>query len=110
MIHTVGPFYRDGDRGEPEILTSCYRECIRVGDAHAITSLAFPSVSTGAQGYPAGAAARVAISAVAETLGSTRHLNHVRFVLFDAATRERTLQQAKSTRFSESVSPPCTTE
>ncbi|MBZ5721045.1 MAG: diguanylate cyclase [Acidobacteriia bacterium] len=86
VIHTVGPFYRDGSRGEAEILASCYHECIRLSDTQAITSLAFPSISTGAHGYPVGEAARIAVSAVADALGATTHLSHVRFVLFDERT------------------------
>ena len=52
VIHTVGPIYRGGGRGEANVLRSCYQESIRIADEHDIRSIAFPSVSTGAFGYP----------------------------------------------------------
>ncbi|HXY08233.1 MAG TPA: O-acetyl-ADP-ribose deacetylase [Terriglobales bacterium] len=86
VIHTVGPIYSGGQRGEAETLASCHRESIRLADEHALDSLAFPAISTGAYGYPVADAARVAVSAVAEALQATTHLTRVRFVLFDLAT------------------------
>ena len=86
VIHTVGPIYAGGQRGEAETLASCHRESIRLADEHALDSLAFPAISTGAYGYPVADAARVAVSAVADALRSTIHLTRVRFVLFDLAT------------------------
>jgi O-acetyl-ADP-ribose deacetylase (regulator of RNase III) len=90
VIHTVGPIYRgDVQRGakshDAETLASCYRESIRLADDHAIKSLAFPSISTGAYGYPIDQAAEVALRAVVEHLPSTTHLQQVRIVLFSAA-------------------------
>ncbi len=85
VIHTVGPIYRGGTRGEPETLASCYGESIRLADDHAIQSIAFPSISTGAYGYPVNEAAKVAIRAVMESLPATTHVKQVRFVLFDTA-------------------------
>jgi len=85
VIHTVGPVY-SGKRGEAETLASCHRECIRVADEHAIKSLAFPAISTGAYGYPVVEAASVAVSAVVEALQSASNVKLVRFVLFDTAT------------------------
>lgn len=85
VIHTVGPFYHGGDRRESEILGSCYRECVRLADAKAITSLAFPAISTGAHRYPMGEAARIAVSAVVGALDDASYLSQVRFVLFDDA-------------------------
>ena len=52
VIHTVGPIYRGGERGEAEKLASCHRECIRLADEHGLQSLSFPAISTGAYGYP----------------------------------------------------------
>ena len=52
VIHTVGPIYRGGGHGEAETLASCYRESIRVADRNSVHSVAFPSISTGAYGYP----------------------------------------------------------
>jgi O-acetyl-ADP-ribose deacetylase len=86
VIHTVGPIYSGGQHGEAETLASCHRESIRLADEHALDSLAFPAISTGAYGYPVADAARVAVSAVADALRSTTHLTRVRFVLFDLAT------------------------
>jgi O-acetyl-ADP-ribose deacetylase len=99
VVHTVGPRYRDGFRGEAEILASAYRESIRVADDHGIQSLAFPSISTGIYAYPLKAAASVAISAVIEALPSTIHVKRVRFVLFDSATLQAYVEAA--TRISE---------
>ena len=84
VIHTVGPIYQIGNRDEAETLASCYRESIRLADEHGITSLAFPSISTGAYGYPVHEAAEIALATVAETLPSCVHLQRVRFVLFEA--------------------------
>ena len=86
VIHTVGPVYSNGRRGEPETLASCHRESIRLADEHTLQSLAFPAISTGAYGYPVAEAAAVAISAVVDALLSTTHLSSVRFVLFDLST------------------------
>ncbi len=83
VIHTVGPVYRDGKHREAETLASCYRESIRLADDQGIHSLAFPSISTGAYGYPVSEAAEVAIRTVIDTLPGTTHLQLVRFVLFD---------------------------
>ena len=85
VIHTVGPVYSGGKRGEAETLASCYQESIRTADDHGIRSLAFPSISTGAYGYPVQEAAGVAIQAVIDTLPSTTHVQLVRFVLFDVS-------------------------
>jgi O-acetyl-ADP-ribose deacetylase (regulator of RNase III) len=86
VIHTVGPVYRGGDDGEAEKLASCHRECIRLADEHAIESLSFPAISTGAFGYPVSEAASIAIASTVEALASANHVNKVRFVLFDIAT------------------------
>ena len=86
VIHTVGPIYGQQDGGEAETLASCYQESIRVADDHAVRSVAFPSVSTGAFGYPVHEAAQVAVSATIRALASTVHVMHARFVLFDIAT------------------------
>jgi O-acetyl-ADP-ribose deacetylase len=85
VIHTVGPVYSGGKQHEAETLASCYRESIKIADDHAIRSLAFPAISTGAYGYPVPEAATVAIKAVIDVLPGTTHVNLVRFVLFDVA-------------------------
>jgi len=87
VIHTVGPVWRGGDRREPEILASCYRNCLRLAVEKALRSVAFPSISTGAYGYPIGKAASVALSTVATFLLKEEAAPAlVRFVLFDAGT------------------------
>jgi O-acetyl-ADP-ribose deacetylase (regulator of RNase III) len=85
VIHTVGPIYSSDRSGEAETLASCYRESLRIADDHAIASLAFPSISTGAFRYPMHEAAAVAITATAECLKTSTHVKHVRFVLFDGS-------------------------
>ncbi|HZP00695.1 MAG TPA: O-acetyl-ADP-ribose deacetylase [Terriglobia bacterium] len=104
VIHTVGPVYRRGDFPQAETLASCYRECIRLAEDHGIRSLAFPSISTGAFGYPVHEAAAVAVSAVVQSL-STSHVAHVRFVLFDQATLCAYTNAFDKLRESGSVSP-----
>jgi O-acetyl-ADP-ribose deacetylase (regulator of RNase III) len=95
VVHTVGPIYRGGRRHEAETLASCYRESIEVADDHGIRSLAFPSISTGAYGYPVHEAAEIAVRTVAGTLPSCARLDLVRFVLFDLATCEAYVQSAE---------------
>ena len=85
VIHTVGPVYRGGNNNEAEMLASSYRESIRLADDHAIHSLAFPSISTGAYGYPIEEAAEVAVKAAVTALHDTTHVQFVRFVLFSAS-------------------------
>ena len=89
VIHTVGPVWHGGEQGEPEILASCHRECLRVADEVGIASIAFPAISTGAFGYPVHLAAEVAVRSVTAALRSARYVREVFFVLFD----ERTLNQ-----------------
>jgi O-acetyl-ADP-ribose deacetylase (regulator of RNase III) len=84
VIHTVGPIYGTGN--DAKTLDSCYRESIRIADDHGIRSLTFPSISTGAFGYPVHEAAQVAVKAAIEGLTLASQLAHVRFVLFDNVT------------------------
>jgi O-acetyl-ADP-ribose deacetylase (regulator of RNase III) len=87
VIHTVGPVWRGGDRREPEILASCYRISLRLAVENGVRSIAFPSISTGAYGYPVEKAAPVALSTVAAFLRMEKLApGLVRFVLFDAGT------------------------
>jgi O-acetyl-ADP-ribose deacetylase len=95
VIHTVGPVYRGGQQHEAETLASCYRECIRIADDHGIKSLAFPSISTGAFGYPVHEAAAIAVRTIIEVLPPSVHVEQVRFVLFDIATREAYVRAAE---------------
>jgi O-acetyl-ADP-ribose deacetylase (regulator of RNase III) len=86
VIHTVGPVYRGSQQHEAETLASCYRESIRIADDHGMKSLAFPSISTGAFGYPVPEAAEIAVRTIVEALPPCAQVEHVRFVLFDVAT------------------------
>ncbi|HXB57226.1 MAG TPA: O-acetyl-ADP-ribose deacetylase [Vicinamibacteria bacterium] len=85
VIHTVGPVWEGGGAGEPETLAGCYRSCLALAQSQGFTSLAFPSISTGAFGYPVRAAAAVALRAAQEVLGAGSPLELVRFVLFSDA-------------------------
>jgi O-acetyl-ADP-ribose deacetylase (regulator of RNase III) len=85
VIHTVGPVYRDGRRREPEILASAYRRSLEVASQHGVARVAFPSISTGAYGYPIRDAARIALRTVADYLGAHDDIQLVRFVLFSPA-------------------------
>jgi O-acetyl-ADP-ribose deacetylase (regulator of RNase III) len=105
VIHTVGPVYDRGERGEGETLASCYRESIRIADDHAIASLSFPSISTGAFGYPVHEAAKVAVETVARALGLATHVTHARFVLFDLATVQAYTTAAEKLHRSGTISP-----
>lgn len=86
VIHTVGPVYRTGAQGQAKTLAACYGESIRIADDHGVQSLAFPSISTGAFGYPVHEAAQVAVRACADALIPAIHVTHARFVLFDAGS------------------------
>ncbi len=86
VIHTVGPIHQPGHPTQHETLASCYRESLRLAEEQRLKSIAFPSISTGAYGYPVAEAAEIAITAVVGSLKTTTHVSHVRFVLFDAAT------------------------
>jgi O-acetyl-ADP-ribose deacetylase (regulator of RNase III) len=88
VIHTVGPIYRDGHQGEPELLASAYRESLKIASERGIKSLAFPSLSTGVYGYPVADAARVALTAVKAYLAQHPEIELVRFVLFGKPTFE----------------------
>jgi O-acetyl-ADP-ribose deacetylase (regulator of RNase III) len=89
VIHTVGPIWRGGNQGEPELLASAYQESLKVAAENDLMSVSFPSISTGAYGYPVMEAAAVAINAVASFLKKdATSIKEVVFVLFDAATFE----------------------
>ncbi len=85
VIHTVGPIYRDGLHREPEILASCYRESLKLATAKGLATVAFPSISTGAYGYPMAEAARIALKTVKAYLAEHPEIERVRFVLFGKA-------------------------
>jgi O-acetyl-ADP-ribose deacetylase (regulator of RNase III) len=95
VIHTVGPVYRGGQQDEAKTLASCYRESIQLADDHAIRSLAFPAISTGAYGYPVQEAAEVAVKTIVEVLPPCAHVEQVRCVLFDISTCQAYVRAAE---------------
>lgn len=83
VIHTVGPVWHDGTKGEPELLAKAYRSCLSLAMQQGIKTIAFPSISTGAYGYPVGEAAVVALRTVRDFLRENPgKFEEVRFVLF----------------------------
>ena len=84
VIHTVGPQYVDGKRGEKEMLESCYRRSLAIASEHGLESIAFPLISSGIYGYPKAEALRVAIDVIGEFLFS--HEMKVYIVIFDKAS------------------------
>ena len=88
VIHTVGPVYRDGRRGEPETLANAYKNSLALASKHGIKSVAFPSISTGAYGYPIDLAAPIALATTMSYLDVHPEIELVRFVLFGSAAYE----------------------
>jgi len=86
VIHTVGPVWHGGSKGESATLKNCYINSLKIADDNELHSVAFPSISTGAYRYPVDDAARIAVEAVKEHLASAAHVDEVRFVLFDETT------------------------
>ena len=82
VIHTVGPIWRGGKNGEPEILTNCYRNSLQLGAENGIKTIAFPAISCGAYGYPIEAAAQTALKTTREFLASEDKIDKVNFVLW----------------------------
>lgn len=89
VLHAVGPIWRGGTHGEPELLAGAYRSCLRLADELGARSVAFPAISMGIYGYPPHPGARVAINTVAEHLGGATSVEVARFVLFSEETYER---------------------
>ena len=85
VIHTVGPVWHGGDKGEPELLASCYRNVLRLAREHGLKTVAFPSISTGAYGYPLEQAVDIAVATVRDELAQSPEIEEVRFVTFGAA-------------------------
>jgi len=88
VIHTVGPVWHDGSRGEADLLASAYTESLRLAVSSGLKTISFPSVSTGAYGYPIDSAAEIALRAVIRFLEREPSLEEVVFVLFDHRTGE----------------------
>lgn len=86
VVHTVGPIWRGGSKGEPELLASCYRRSVELADGLGVATMAFPAISTGVYRYPRRDAAAIAV----DTLRSLRptSVSSVLLVAFDAATHD----------------------
>jgi O-acetyl-ADP-ribose deacetylase (regulator of RNase III) len=88
VIHTVGPVWHGGSKGEPELLASCYRNSLKLAVANGVKTIAFPGISTGVYGYPLEAATRLAMATVRDCLAQMPSIEEVRFVTFgDQATK-----------------------
>jgi O-acetyl-ADP-ribose deacetylase (regulator of RNase III) len=95
VIHTVGPVWHGGARGEPALLASCYRSSLEVAVEHGLKSVAFPSISTGIYGYPKEEAAEIAVKTVREFVAGANSMDEVVFCCFssaDAGMYERLLR------------------
>jgi len=88
VIHTVGPVWHDGNHGEDELLAGCYRSCFALVKQHGIKTVAFPSISTGAYGFPMDRAARIALRETKDFLERNRSVEKVLLVCFGASALE----------------------
>jgi O-acetyl-ADP-ribose deacetylase (regulator of RNase III) len=98
VIHTVGPIYRGGTSREPQLLASCYRSCFELAQQYKLKTVAFPSISTGAYGYPIDDAAKIALGTSLDELKRIPEIEKVYFVLFsehDLAVYKRSLDSLK---------------
>jgi O-acetyl-ADP-ribose deacetylase (regulator of RNase III) len=95
VIHTVGPVWRDGNHDENELLASCYRSCFALVEKHGIKTVAFPSISTGAYGFPMDRAARIAVSETKSFLEQNQSVEKLILICFGASALQ--LHQAALT-------------
>jgi O-acetyl-ADP-ribose deacetylase (regulator of RNase III) len=95
VIHTVGPIWRGGSKEEAELLASAYGESLKLAAESGLSSISFPSISTGAYGYPVEEAAEVALASVIAFIQDVTSLRQVTFVLFDANTHSAYLEALK---------------
>ncbi len=82
IIHTVGPVWHGGSKGEPELLASCYHNSLQLAASKNLHSIAFPSISTGVYGYPIALAARIAVETVSSSLVGDSKISEVIFCCF----------------------------
>lgn len=85
VIHAVGPVWRGGTRGEPQLLESCYRRSLEIARAHSLKSVAFPCISTGIYGYPIRESAYIAIQVVRDFVRDEPELDEIIFCCFSDA-------------------------
>jgi len=98
VIHTVGPVWRGGAKGEKENLAACHENSLRLATSNNLQSISFPAISTGAYGYPIELASSVALNSIKEELDriGNRGLKEIRFVLFSVGDYESYLHVARS--------------
>ncbi len=94
VIHTVGPVWKDGTHGEPELLASAYRRCFEVAHRHGLKSIAFPAVSAGVYGYPMRKAVVIALVAAQTAAGLYPELERIVFVQFSEAAQQVYMEAA----------------
>ena len=88
VIHTVGPVWYGGDKGEREILARCYRACLGIAQERQFRDIAFPAIATGIYGFPRQEAAQVAVAAVRAHVAASTLPERIIFVCFDEATQD----------------------
>ncbi|HEY4030971.1 MAG TPA: O-acetyl-ADP-ribose deacetylase [Caulobacteraceae bacterium] len=88
VIHTVGPVWNGGDKGEAALLASCYKRSLHVAMDHGVRSLAFPAISTGVYRFPAGLAAEIAVKTVTDVIHRRGEIELVLFCCFSEAAGE----------------------
>jgi O-acetyl-ADP-ribose deacetylase (regulator of RNase III) len=86
VIHTVGPVWHGGSRGEAETLASAHTESLKLAEEKGLNSISFPAISTGAYGYPMELAAKVSLQSVVDFAGKNTNIREVIFVLYDSPT------------------------
>jgi O-acetyl-ADP-ribose deacetylase (regulator of RNase III) len=92
VVHTVGPVWRGGTHGEPALLAACYRRSLEVAASKGVTSIAFPSISTGIYGYPIELAAEIAVNTVSEVVRELPVIRELVFCCF--STHDLAIYQA----------------
>jgi O-acetyl-ADP-ribose deacetylase (regulator of RNase III) len=96
VVHTVGPVWHGGNENEDQLLADCYRNSFKLARQHTLSSIAFPSISTGAYGFPVERASLIALREIAEELKTNPHLQRVIVVCFDEFTLQTYLDSIKA--------------
>jgi O-acetyl-ADP-ribose deacetylase (regulator of RNase III) len=95
VIHTVGPKYKEGSKGEARLLKSAYLESLKLASKRKIKSIALPAISTGVYGYPINEAARIALKTTTDYLKEHGDISLIRFILFDHKTYNIYVEELK---------------
>ena len=99
VIHTVGPVWNEGKKNEDQLLQSCYKNVLKVAEIYDIRSLSFPSISTGAYGFPIERAAKIAVETVTHFMEKSEKIDKVIFVCFSKTDYEIYLNALTGTPF-----------